>query len=477
MGHSIGPPVRNVPSGKVVQSESGSVIDITWANGRMIHRLTELGFHADYSIDYQIGAGKVGYSYIARLGKYLLQSPASYYRRYGWDVSPGFKDEAVLDFDRVLGVRCLFCHSRTPGLLDQRRLVNDEEAEAIDCGRCHGDMRQHLDHPSRTNVVNPARLAVRARDSVCEQCHLEGRARVLNPGKSLQDFHPGEELETALTVYVDDRKGPAAGAVSQVEQLALSRCARESAGKLWCGTCHDPHGAKTNSRASEIKAICSSCHPKLSQANHLGGVSTCVTCHMPRLRPKDVAHAASTDHRILARPAKQTGDSMSGSVRAWHEPEVQIRQRNLGLADLEASAAPGLQTLGEAGGRFLEALPDDQRENDPAVLAALGDVALSRGRTDEAEVFFRNAFHLAPSNAEYAMYLGIALKEKGDSTGAVSALQNAIAIDASLQRAYLELAALYAKQGKRGDAATVLNRYLQWNPRSVLIRSTLEGLP
>ena len=29
--------------------------------------------------------------------------------------------------------------------------------------------------------------------------------------------------------------------VSHVEQLALSACARKSDGKLWCGTCHDPH--------------------------------------------------------------------------------------------------------------------------------------------------------------------------------------------------------------------------------------------
>lgn len=137
---------------------------------------------------------------------------------------------------------------------------------------------------------------------------------------------------------------------------------------------------------------------------------------------------------------------------------------------------PQLQTLGEAGGRLLEGLPVDRRESDPAVLAALGDVALSRGRAEQGESFFRRAFRLAPSDGEYAMYLGIALKQKGDLTEAARALQNAISTDASLQRAYLELSALYAKQGKVREAAAVLNAYLRWNPQGVLIRSTLEGL-
>jgi hypothetical protein len=32
----------------------------------------------------------------------------------------------------------------------------------------------HMAKPSAANIVNPARLPVRARDSVCEQCHLGG---------------------------------------------------------------------------------------------------------------------------------------------------------------------------------------------------------------------------------------------------------------------------------------------------------------
>ena len=73
---------------------------------------------------------------------------------------------------------------------------------------------------------------------------LKGVARVLNPGKKLSDFRPGQPLEDTFTIYHNQvPPGTQAGfkVISHVEQLALSMCARKSNGKLWCGTCHDPH--------------------------------------------------------------------------------------------------------------------------------------------------------------------------------------------------------------------------------------------
>ncbi len=466
MGRSIGRPIQTVPQGQVRQSESDSVTDIVWVSGTMIHRLKELGLQAEYSIAYQIGAGKVGESYIARIGEFLVQSPVSYYRRYGWDVSPGFKDAAIFDFDRVLGDRCLACHSGNQ---------QSSEIGPINCERCHGDSREHLTHPSRANIVNPAKLTARARDSVCEQCHLEGVARVLNPGKSWRDFRAGEELETTLSVYVNNQPAPSK-AVSQAEQLALSKCAQQSNGKLWCGTCHSPHAGKAGNRASEIKAICGSCHATLTPASHAKNVADCVTCHMPRLSPKDVAHSATTDHRIMARPEQPGSGGPSDAVRAWHEPAAGLKLRNLGLAELEASALPGLHSLGDVGGSLLQQLPATQLDSDPVVLAALGDTALSGGRLEESEALFRRATQLAPTHAEYAMYLGIVLKQKGDLTEAARMLESSMEIDVSLQRAYLELSALYSKQGETREATDVLNRYLKWNPRNILVRSMLESL-
>jgi tetratricopeptide (TPR) repeat protein len=305
---------------------------------------------------------------------------------------------------------------------------------------------------------------------------LEGVARVLNPGKSLRDFHAGTELENTLSIYVYDRRQAGAKAVSQVEQLALSRCARESGGKLWCVTCHDPHGVKAANEPQRVSAVCNSCHANLPAAGHPARTSDCISCHMPRLSPKDVAHAASTDHRILARPSGEAVGGESGLVRAWHEPAYQIRQRNLGLAELEASALPELHSLGNSAGSILDGLPAEQREHDPVVLAALADLALSHGNLERSESLFGSASELEPANAGYLMYLGIALKQKGNLREASSVLQKAIALDPSLQRAYLELSALYAQQGKVQDASAVLNEYLKWNPQSIVVRSALQGL-
>ena len=112
--------------------------------------------------------------------------------------------------------------------------------QAITCERCHGDGAAHVRRPSSKNIVNPAALSGAARDSVCEQCHLEGETRILNPGKSLDDYRPGEPLEQTLVTYLFRRAEAEKRAVWRME-TAESKCARGSNGKLWCRSCHRPH--------------------------------------------------------------------------------------------------------------------------------------------------------------------------------------------------------------------------------------------
>jgi Flp pilus assembly protein TadD len=142
---------------------------------------------------------------------------------------------------------------------------------------------------------------------------------------------------------------------------------------------------------------------------------------------------------------------------------------------LKASATPGLGPLGEQAGNLLKSLPPVQQDSDAAVMAALGDINLSKGDPASALPFFRRASELEPSSGEYAMFFGIALKQM-DPVGAARELRRAIELDASLERAYLELSALYEREGKASDAVDVLNGYLKWNPQSILGRLTKEGL-
>ncbi|HEX4164036.1 MAG TPA: cytochrome c3 family protein [Bryobacteraceae bacterium] len=476
MGHSLAAP-DPVPPGRVLDEQTGCRITSEWRNGKLWQHLSEDGLAAIYPMRYQIGAGKVGHSYAVQVGEYLLESPASYFRRSGWDLSPGFRGAEYLDFNRVLTERCFFCHSSFPQSFTGRRMGSSKLA-AITCDRCHGDTTAHVSRPSAANIINPAKLPPRARDSVCEQCHLEGVARVLNPGKAWHDFKPGDELETTLAIYVAKQPISDIKAVSQEEQLALSRCARESSGKLWCGTCHNPHRQAKN-RTAEIRAICQSCHQTLTPANHPAANANCVQCHMPSRAPTDVAHAALTDHRIRAR-ADETAElnpraAGAQELRAWHEPPSEIQKRDLGLASLEASANPGSQRLAKLAGELLASLPAAEQTDDPQVAAALGDIRLTEGHSAEALPFLEAACKLVPASGEYAMYLGIAREKTGDLAGATQALQRAIELDPSLERAYLELASVDRGQGRTSEANRVLTGYLRWNPQAILMRLTQQG--
>src|SRR6185436_14326297 len=100
-------------------------------------------------------------------------SPVSYFAQRGdWGVSPGYEAAPMLDFDRPITTECLFCHSgevRTVGTASNRYADPPFVSLGITCERCHGSAGDHPKNPSRRNIVNPARLDQRARDSVCEQ--------------------------------------------------------------------------------------------------------------------------------------------------------------------------------------------------------------------------------------------------------------------------------------------------------------------
>jgi Tfp pilus assembly protein PilF len=58
----------------------------------------------------------------------------------------------------------------------------------------------------------------------------------------------------------------------------------------------------------------------------------------------------------------------------------------------------------------------------------------------------------------------------GDVEGAERELKRAIEIDPSLWRAYLELASLYYGRQQKSEALATLDRYLKWNPGSIMFR-------
>ncbi|HTP87212.1 MAG TPA: cytochrome c3 family protein [Bryobacteraceae bacterium] len=477
MGNSIAAPKLQGP-GHVMHDPSGASIAIEERDGRMIHSVTQGAFTAEHAVDYQIGANLLGYSYIVRIGDYYFQSPASWYKHNGWDISPGYQYMKAIEFDRPINEACLYCHTNATQFSgpDGRRVAS-ATLEPISCERCHGPSREHLRRPGPGTIVNPAKLAGRARSSVCEQCHLEGDARVLNPGKTLSDFHAGQRLENVLTVYVANRQETGANVVNHVEQLAVSRCARESGGKMWCGTCHDPHGEPVD-RKAQMRGICRSCHPSLSREVHRGDELDCVSCHMPHSPASDIQHSAITDHRILRRPLalQQPSEAAIEHLEAWADPPAEVRQRNLGLAELLVSILKHVPQLAAPGLSLLENLGPGSAANDPLVLEALGSARVNRGDLREGIGFHEQAAVKQPGSADYAYNLAVDLRAAGDIEGAQREYKRAIANDPSLSRAYLDLAGTYYYQRRDTDALAVLNLYLKFNPESIAFRAQRAGL-
>jgi predicted CXXCH cytochrome family protein len=469
MGNSIAPPAP-LGQGNVTRKASRIEISISDRDGRMIHSLTEGGLTAEYPVAYQIGAGKIGFTYIVRIGEYLFESPASWYRQHGWDLSPGYQRMPAVDFDRLIDSPCLFCHA------DNGKFVGSDghrfsgvELKPIGCDRCHGPAAAHLRQPSAKNIVNPSKLTLRARNSICEQCHLEGETRLLNPGKTWEDFHPGEELERTAVTYLLTENKQELKAVAQAEQLALSACVRSSGGKLWCATCHNPHG-EAKERTSEIRDVCRSCHTTLSKESHRA-VTECVSCHMPRLTPDDIPHAASTDHRILRRPAPlPTAVGAATEITAWQDPPPQFRERDLAVASLVVGGTHNLPSVRNIGVKLLEALPEREIENDPAVLSSMVSVKLKDREADRAEEFARREIKLRPDSGFASLDLANALQEGGDLAGAERQLLDTIALDPSLQQAWVDLTFLYEKQHRESDRMAILDRYLRWNPQNIWFR-------
>jgi len=420
MGRSLGPTTPE-PPGNFVHAASKTRFTIESSDSRMIQRLERNGVSGQHEAAYAIGSGTHAVGYLIQLGDHLFQSPLSYYAGHGWDMAPGYERNPAPDFYRPVNAHCLFCHSGQarpiPDTVNSYQTPAFEE-QAITCERCHGPVEAHLRDPSPGSIINPATLSRRARDSICEQCHLSGEAGVPNPGKQLTDFRPGQDLEEVYTVYVSegslDPTGPnRLRVISQAQQLALSTCARRSQGKLWCGTCHDPHEQPADAK-TYFRSRCLSCHgaalvkthpqvndvaraarPDLSGSRPLsreglapaqGWNDDCIGCHMPRRPVSDGGHTIFTDHRIARRPPSEpdtSGPNVPTGLVAWHDPAAALAQRNLGLAELEVGEKLEYSPLVTQGFQSLLKVWSDF-PRDPAVLTGIGEFLIGTAREDDA---------------------------------------------------------------------------------------------
>src|SRR5436305_15335430 len=105
---------------------------------------------------------------------------------------------------------CLFCHANRAPALEcyvDRYDHPFASGHSIGCERCHGPGQKHvtegglLTQGFDPTIVNPAKLDYPLREAVCQQCHLEGKARVVRRGRRVYQFRPGLPLESVLTTF------------------------------------------------------------------------------------------------------------------------------------------------------------------------------------------------------------------------------------------------------------------------------------
>jgi hypothetical protein len=444
------------PAGAFTAS-SGTTFTVRPDGNGVRQKLSREGETSDYPVAYVIGLGRHAAGYLIQIGDHLFQSPICYYTNRGaYDLAPGYERIPAPDFTRPVSEQCLLCHAGKPlhvAGTPNRYAAPVFAAEGISCDRCHGPVENHLRHPAPGSIVNPAKLAPAVRDSVCEQCHLAGVTRVLNPGKSFEDFHPGRPLEETFTIYTTAGRG--FRVISHAEQLAQSRCAKESAGKLWCGTCHNPHPAAPASAAT-YNGRCQSCHAgPLSKAHPVA--TDCVSCHMTRRPASDGGHTVFTDHHITRRPEVDQPGAPSDDLVPWRAPAPALQARNLALAYVEAGVTNRSPAQLVRGYRMLTEV-EKASPTDVAVLRAIGRALLLGKQPLEALRAFERVLALTPGNATSEEDVGVACLEAGQADKAVAHLEQALASDPLLLTAATALEQAYRTQGRPERADALANR-------------------
>ena len=410
------------PVGGFFDESSRTRFEIRRAAGKLKLVLPE----QEKSLDFYIGSRRMGRSYGFIEDGFLYQAPVGYYAlRRGWGMAPGYEHDSIADLNRPVTGDCLFCHASgmTPARGTLNRFQDLSGLHGVTCSRCHGEGSKHAAHPRVDNIVNPARLTGARRDSICEQCHLSGAVRLQTATRRLSDFRPGEDLADYLAVFV----AAPAGSVrvnSHAEALARSRCRQAAGERLWCGTCHDPHGSAT----TDYALVCATCHEPRQcpvAAREAPNKSDCIGCHMPKSQAVDGGHTVFTDHSIPRR-AGRSQQLRIADLQPYFKSRESNSSRNTGLAYAEAGRQLNRgDWLQKAWPLLRQAAIDGP--GDPALYTEIARFLDAAGKPDEAIRYYRLSLELDGAQFDTLANLARLLEQKGERTEAAALDQRAAA--------------------------------------------------
>jgi predicted CXXCH cytochrome family protein len=206
------------------------------------------------------------------------------------------------NMQRPTGPTCDGCHS-----VDYDINTKKVAEWNVGCERCHGPGSEHVAHPSRGNVLNPARMDYVQANDTCIQCHSQGRPLVdpiegrhydwpvgYHVGLNLQNFWQLEEHTLGAGTFTHFADGTAHKNRMQGNDFVQSVMYRRG---VTCFSCHDVHGTDNYAQLRKpADKLCLDCHGPMSlngprtatleeHTHHKDGTpgSQCVACHMPKI--------------------------------------------------------------------------------------------------------------------------------------------------------------------------------------------------
>jgi predicted CXXCH cytochrome family protein len=497
---------------------SDTYLEMIDRGGKYYQRRWQTGFDGreinvdEKQVDFVIGSGNHVRTYLHQTDRNTLQQlPLSWYSEKGgyWAMSPGYDRPDQQGSTRVVNYPCMFCHNAYPKIPKGGEETGAVPAflqplpEGIDCQRCHGPGEKHIEAAGRANakteeiraaIVNPKRLSPEHELEICMQCHLQTTAFLLphslpRLGSGPFSYVPGQPMETFRLTF--DRAG---GMGDRFEiahtayRLRESQCFLQSAGKLTCTTCHDPHNVPaTGTAATHYNGICRNCHsgeraPKVALSSH-GADADCVSCHMPKRRTDDVVHVVMTDHLIQRRPP--AGDLLADKAEihetaatAYHGEVVPYYPAMIGPNEEAASLYSALAQIQdgsnpEAGLPRLASLIEKYHPPQPEFYAALGEGLRSAGQIAKAVPYFEGAVSHAPGSAIALRNLGSAQMQLEQFAEAEATLRRAIALAPGDAPAWGMLGQVLWTTGKSQEGKAALTKALELDPEVPDLHSSM----
>jgi hypothetical protein len=348
----------------------------------------------------------------------------------------------------------------------------------IGCRACHGDPAAHLANQGHGPIVNPAKLSVPRRDSVCLQCHLEGDFAVYRADRSPAHFRPGDDLADYVVHFVraSEQAGGFRG-TSQYEALQHSACKRRSGDRLTCTTCHDPHSRPSSAeRVQYFRSRCLTCHaqPAIARTHH-PEQPECALCHMPSRNTADIPHEQVTDHNIQARPSRPSAARLFLTETDQLVPVGNVRpgSRELGLAYAQL-AQRGDRRAAELAIRLLSSA-EKTAPADVQMKVQLGFLKQISGQLDAARADYTDALLSNPYEPAALANLAVIDAGGGQVSEAVRLLDRLTSADPSQTSAGLNLAFIECKLERQADALVLARRLLVFNPDDPQLREFLQS--